>query len=400
MKSLHPSGCTASYTNRKQAQKRTELKILDQHKLEKFDILLVRFPEDENSLKIRESCKSEFSHAVIYLGNGSFIEGVAPTVSLFSYHRYYFKNLDDVCIIRLKDELKPNFDSEQAENFLRSLSFSDYSKRLLYFIEKKSITQNVTDTFFKSKKWIDGIVCTTLITLPYYVGGVDISKKNEPYYSHFGDIEKFDGFEDVTDKVFIDIDKDKIDKNTFDYHTTYDTGTLLEKQSSIVKDLNKYVKSKFQEIKKNLEDYKEVNLSSDDLNFTSWEDIFPILMKTYLTETGQQIDNDLAEIIKDSGYDLLWFEEVHKNKHQFFPFYFFPFLKINNKPDLEFLKNTLSATLKRIEKDEDTVFQNFTLCPCNTFHILLDMYRSFSDLLRSSVNQYNGIIKEYDKLIK
>ena len=57
--------------------------ILNIDKLEQFDIVLVRFPEDETSLSIRKTCNSNYSHAIIYLGNGSFIEGVEPIVSLF-----------------------------------------------------------------------------------------------------------------------------------------------------------------------------------------------------------------------------------------------------------------------------------------------------------------------------
>lgn len=88
--------------------------ILDEKKLEPFDILLVRFPDDETSLKIRETCNSDYSHAIIYLGNGSFIEGVEPIVSLFSCNRYYFPDLDNVKVLRLNDEAKNKLNSRHC----------------------------------------------------------------------------------------------------------------------------------------------------------------------------------------------------------------------------------------------------------------------------------------------
>ncbi len=76
--------------------------ILDVDNLEQFDIVLVRFPENDMSIDIQQACDSNYSHAIIYLGNGSFIEGVEPVVGLFSYHRYYFEDLENVQVLRLK----------------------------------------------------------------------------------------------------------------------------------------------------------------------------------------------------------------------------------------------------------------------------------------------------------
>ena len=365
---------------------------IDITKLEQFDILLVRFPEDENSLKIRETCNSDFSHAIIYLGNGSFIEGVEPIVSLFSYHRYYFPNLENVKVLRLNKDAKPNLNISETEQALRRLAFCNYSRRLLYYILNKNINPDVTQYFFKHKVWRDGIVCTSLITLPYYVGGVDISNRNEPHYAHFGDIENYKDFVDVTSTVFELVDKQHLTIDTFDYFTTYKTGSLLEKQSEIAKELNNFVQDKYRDILKNPENYSDIHIVKEDLGFSNWEDIFPNIMRWYLTETGQNIDSELSTLILSKGYHLLWFEEVHKNKEQFFPLYYHPFTKFN-KDDLKFMSNSLKGTYDRMQINEDNTFSNFSQCPCRTFHILLDMYRSFSDLLRSSINQYNSLIK-------
>lgn len=370
--------------------------ILDVDKLEQFDIVLVRFPEDETSLEIRQACNSNYSHAIIYLGNGSFIEGVEPAVGLFSYHRYYFEDLENVQILRLKEGYKPKLDLNLTENFLRKLSSCDYSRRLLLFMNKRNISNEIIMNFYSKQEWQGGIVCTSLITLPYFIGGLDISKKNEPYYAHFGDIEKYEGFEDVTKVVFKDVSHEELRKDTFNYLTTYETGSLLENQSKITKELNTYVKNKYQDILRNSEKYSDIEIIKENLGFSSWENIFPNIMRWFITDTGQTIDKELSELILSSGYHLLWFEEVHNKKGPFFPVYYHPFTKFKIK-DLEFQRNILQNTYDRMQVNEDNTFQNFSLCPCRTFHILLDMYRSFSDLLRSSIKQYNALIKKLEK---
>jgi len=65
--------------------------IFDPSKLRQFDIVLVRFSEDRLSKTIRRICKSEFSHAIIYLGNNAFVEASQPIVTLFSAQRYFFQ---------------------------------------------------------------------------------------------------------------------------------------------------------------------------------------------------------------------------------------------------------------------------------------------------------------------
>lgn len=365
--------------------------IFDEKKLEPFDILLVRFLDDETSLKIRETCNSKYSHAIIYLGNGSFIEGVEPIVSLFSYHRYYFPDLDNVKVLRLNDEAKLKLNSTETEKALRRLSYCNYSKRLLYYINKRTITDDVIKVFFTNKTWQGGIVCTSLITLPYYAGGIDISMNNEPYYAHFGDIERYDGFVDVTTDTFKQIAIGELNSEMFDYLNAYKTGSLLEKQSDVVKVLNDYVQTKLTDINNHPQKYKDIQIIKENLGFSTWEDIFPNIMRWFLTDTGKNIDNELSNLILEKGYHMLWFEEIHKHKEQFFPFYYHPFTKWK-KDDLEFLRNTLQVTYDRMQASEDATFHNFTLCPCKTFHILLDMYRSFSDLLRSSITQYDALI--------
>lgn len=368
------------------------MQILDINNMEPLDVILVRFPEDEDSLKIREACGSEFSHAMIHIQNGSCIEGVDPVVTLFSYHRYYFDNLDNVRVLRLKGDYKSKLDYKKTEVFIRKLAFCNYSKRLLLYMQRKNISSELIIDFLSNQIWQGGIVCTTLITLPYYIGGLDISLRNEPYYANFNDIENYQGFEDVTTLVFKEVEEKELRKDAFNYLTTYETGSLLEKQSLIAGQLNQYVSRKYRDILSKPELYSDIVIDPINLKFTTWEDIYPNIMRWYMTDTGRTIDNELSNLIITTGYDRLWFEEIHLKKEQYFPLYYRWFDNMQNE-DFEFMINMFQSTLDRLEENEKNVFNNFSLCPCKTFHLLLEMYRSFADSLRTTIDQYRALLK-------
>ncbi|MFC6225639.1 hypothetical protein ACFP2F_20500 [Hymenobacter artigasi] len=376
--------------------------VLNPQELRPFDVLLVRFPNDSTSASIREACKSEFSHAAVYLGNHSFIEGVEPVVLLFSAQRYYFPTLDDVRVIRLKSAYQSSFNAQAAENTLRSLAYCNYSKPLLGRMHRQGIAEEVKQRFLSEHKWTGGVVCSTLVALPYYAGGIDISQKKEPFYVHFGDIEQNVFFEDVTTLVFSQVVQPA---GASDYFACAETGSIQEAQSQAVGQLNKLVARILQELRRDRKLYDTImRIENEDLNFTTWEDIVPLIMRWFLTEKGQQIDEQVYEELVTSGFTTLWFEEVHSHRRLFFPFryfieslaqgpqYFVPVAQYQASRD------ALAIELERNEAAEKASFANFSQAPAKTLHALLDMYRSYSDLLRSSVTQYDGIINEISRL--
>lgn len=367
---------------------------IDISSLQQFDILLVRFPDSEVSMRIRANCNSDYSHAIIYLGGGSFVEGIEPAVTLFSYHRYYFPDLKDVKILRLNDEARKSFDGAATEKALRSLASCNYSTRLLYHINNKSIGQDVIADFFSKKIWRNGIVCTSLITLPYYAGGIDFSSKNEPFYAHFGDIEKNKDFIDVTATSFVQIKEEDLREDAYNYFTTDETGSILEKQAAVVKELNTYVENKYRDILRHPENYSDIRIANENLGFSSWEDIFPNLTRWFLTETGKKIDDELSELILSSKYHLLWFEEIHKYREQFFPLYYWEYMDYKmSRDNVKFQIDSITVTYERIQAEEEKSLKNFVNCPGKTFHILLDMYRSYRDLLTGTLVQYDELLE-------
>ncbi|RKE80764.1 hypothetical protein [Chryseobacterium sp. AG363] len=376
--------------------------LFNRETLQPFDVILVRFPGNAMSKNIREKCRSNYSHAIIYIGDDSFIEGNVPVVALFSTHRYHFKDLENVKVIRLKEEYRSNFDIVKAENFLRGLSYCDYNLRQLAAISDRTIPADVIDLFHSEKRWVSGIVCTSMVTLPYYIGGIDISTNDEPYYAHFGYIENCAFFEDVTDEVFMEIEKDI--PNNFDYLSMCETGSLLEKQSTAVAELNKLVKGIFADLGKNLEEYEKYGVTRASLLFNNWEDVFRILPSLYELEKGRQIDELVYNTIINTGYNTLWFEEVHLHHQTFFPLHHLRTAVANDEVvqsllHYQFHVKTFEKTLERAANNEDILFQNFTVCPCKSNHVLMNMYYCYADILRSTMDQYKAISEEYYALV-
>lgn len=377
--------------------------IFNRNEIKPFDIILLRFPGNRVSEVIRRACKSEYSHAIVYIGNDSFIEGMVPVVTLFSTYRYFFNDLDNLKVLRLKPEYAANFNAQKAENAIRRLAYCNYSDSLLSSIRKHDLNQDHINRFKDEGEWTGGVVCSTMVSIPYYAGGIDISKNDEPYYVDFGKIEASEFFEDVTANALIQKEREPIDQ-MFDYFSMLPTNTILEKQAEVVGELNTFISSLFNELKSEQQLFPELSITDKDLEFTNWEDIYPYIYRWFETPKGQEIDNRVYEAIKASAYTELWFQEVHTKRELYFPFYYLlpredaPKRKIESKKHYEFSIEAFEHALERMSQAENTVFNNFTLCPSKTLHLLLDMYRSWTDLLRSTINEYKGIIKDYEAL--
>ena len=378
--------------------------VFNNEKLAPFDIILVRFPADENSLKVRHQCKSQYSHAIVYIGDDSFIEGVAPIVTLFATHRHYFPNLADIKVLRLKPEYDPLFNIQEAERFIRSIAYCEYSDTLLYRILLKGLHKSVTDRFHEELLWTGGIVCTTLVTLPYFAGGIDISECGEPYYAHFGDIESSPFFFDVTEAVFTELES--IDPEySFDYFSGQQTGAITEANANAAYELNKLVKEIFNDLRDNSKDYFSQAYLTNELLFSNWEDIYSILQKTFNSTKGKEIDEMICQKIIETEFNLLWFKEVHSKPMLFFPVsYFIEDLSnlrpIHRQAHYQLTQFSFINYLEKLDATATEFFKRFRSTPCKTFHILLIMYRSYYESIDVTVNEYKYIANNYDRLIR
>ena len=362
--------------------------------LKPFDTLLVRF-DDDDSKKIRASCNSDYSHAVVYIGNSSFVEGNYPVVTLFSAQRYFFNSLNDVKVIRLKSEFEAQFDVQKAESSIRGLVYRNYEKRLLYLMSKQLLSQDIKDIFLNEYKWTGGIVCTSMVALPYFVGGIDISQTNEPFYVNFGGIERSDYFEDVTQLVFDEVETSAVE-GLYDYLSSFETGSILEKQAVAVGKLNKVVKDIYaKHITGNTTLIQQYGLKASDLQFSTWEGIYPFIMHMFLTQQGKEFDEIVYNELVSSGYLNLWFEEAHSNPDLYFPAYYVNAHKYTQDPisHFEAIKSALIETLERNEANMGSLLFNFLQCPCKTFHAQLAKYAGFIGLLRLSIDNYTVMVQ-------
>ncbi|WP_091163178.1 hypothetical protein [Mucilaginibacter gossypii] len=311
--------------------------------------------------------------------------------------------MDNLKVLRLKPEFIAGFDSTKAEHAIRRLAYCNYSNSLLSSMRKQDLNYEHISRFKDDGQWTGGVVCSTMVSLPYYAGGIDISNNEEPYYVDFGKIESSEYFEDVTADVFVQVEKEP-GENMFDYFSMLPTNTILEKQAEIVGRLNNFVEQLFKEVKAEKDLFPELKITDKDFVFSNWEDIYPYINQWFETEKGQEIDNRIYQEVYSSGYTNLWFDEVHSKRSLYFPFYFIlpredgPKRKIESKKHYELSCESFEHALERMSEAEDALFNNFTICPSKTLHLLLDMYRSWTDLLRSTIREYQSIIKEYDQL--
>lgn len=370
--------------------------------IEPFDIILVRFAEDRLSKIIRKKCNSDFSHAIVYIGNDSFMEGVEPVVTLFSPQRYFFPNLENVKVLRLNDDMKAKFNVEAAEDFIRTLSFCNYSNAILNQILNKNIPTKQTNIFAEQMKWVDGVVCTTMVSLPYYIGGIDLSQTNEPYYVHFNHIENYPFFTDVTANVLQEVAS--VDQaSTFDYFLCTSTGSILEKQRDAVETLNALVETIYKELQSNPQADVEFGIRIDDetMEFISWESVFANIIRWSQTDKGKEIDIKISNAIASTEYNILWQEEMANNPLLFYPLKFYgkeiAGYSLNREPEEYFVytRQSLEVTMLRMAARYRDMMIYYLSCKSETFKLLVTMYRGWFYSLQSTIKEYDEIIQSY-----
>ena len=123
--------------------------IFDLSELRPFDIVIVRFSEDRLSNAIRRLCKSEFSHAIIYLGNNVFVEASQPIRYIAFSPKIFLPDLNNLKVLRLNAQERKSFDEGKAEATLRSLTYCNYSDNLLSYMKEKNVTSEIANRFAK-----------------------------------------------------------------------------------------------------------------------------------------------------------------------------------------------------------------------------------------------------------
>lgn len=137
--------------------------IYDLNLLLPGDVILKRDPGSEISDRVMTSTNSEFSHAMLYLGNSSYID-VGNRVQAKNIQRYVFESPDNTCVLRLKKELWDGDTIYKAIQYARSVVANPYSIRDALNLEAGRVLTYTENTQ----------ICTRLVSKAYQYAGMKI----------------------------------------------------------------------------------------------------------------------------------------------------------------------------------------------------------------------------------
>lgn len=102
--------------------------VYDVQKLKPGDILLERY-DDRLSKFIMRASESNYSHAILYAGNGSCLEATIEMVIASNISRTLFDDPTKVCVLRLNDDIVTPDIIDKAIEFARVVYGTEYTKK-------------------------------------------------------------------------------------------------------------------------------------------------------------------------------------------------------------------------------------------------------------------------------
>lgn len=137
--------------------------IYDLNLLLPGDVILKRDPVCKISDRVMTSTNSEFSHAMLYLGNSSYID-VGRRVQARNLQRYVFESPENTCLLRLKKEFWDGDTIYRVIQYARSVVAEPYSIRDALNLEAGRILTYTDNTQ----------ICTRLVSKAYEYAGLKI----------------------------------------------------------------------------------------------------------------------------------------------------------------------------------------------------------------------------------
>ena len=135
--------------------------IYDMSKLRYGDIILVRFPGDSLSDRVRESTNSEYSHAMLYVDDSSYIEASDRVVAR-NLARLLFDDTSDTCVLRVKEEFLKPYTIDAAIYYARDVVGNPYAAMDALRLEAGRIDNHTSETQ----------ICTRLVAKAYAKSGL------------------------------------------------------------------------------------------------------------------------------------------------------------------------------------------------------------------------------------
>lgn len=142
--------------------------LYDLSRLMPGDIILMRIPGDEISERVMAATQSEFSHAMLYVGDSSYIEASKRVVAR-NPARLLFDSKDDTCVLRIKNEYY-NIDTiEKAIVYVREVVGNPYA-----YADALRMEVGRTDKYSEDMQ-----ICTRLVTKAFAKSGINLVENIE-----------------------------------------------------------------------------------------------------------------------------------------------------------------------------------------------------------------------------
>ena len=242
--------------------------LIDHDGLEAGDIILT---SDNTSISkiVRLSTNSEFSHAILYVGDSSFIHSDANGVHAGNLQRLLFSSDRNVSVLRV------------------NCSYNERSKACVFARSKIGTSYSVKDAInaklkLKKKESENRQFCSRLVVQSYEFAGVPL----------------------VSNPVFC------TPQEICESHKTYELPIVARPAS----EAEMIFATGFDLIKKQAEVTNNILINARRITNKDIQTLEQIL--NYLIQEPMY-DREISKVIKDSGYLTMWEYEVEKNKWRY-----------------------------------------------------------------------------------
>lgn len=243
--------------------------------LEPGDIILERYPEDEQSQKIMKLSESNFSHALLYIGLYNIIEA-GDIVKSHNPQLRLYDSQEDVCVLRIKSKYSTCSLISRVIAYARSLIGTEYS-----IPEAYRIMQHTDKVKCPNRQ-----TCTRLVAQAFKFAGISIV--TNPDYCTPKEIEISPYLEKV-ENIVVSANEEDIELSKH--------SVMPDIQSEIIECLLSKCRELF-------------NKKYDIQTFSQ------LSMAVY--ECPEKID-EIVIAIEESGYLNLWKKDIEKNPQDFDP---------------------------------------------------------------------------------
>lgn len=257
--------------------------ILDLSKMEKGDIILQRFSNNGSEF-VRKLTNSEYSHAMLYVGNSSILHAdLQGGVAAVNAQREGVENADDMVVLRLKEGVP--CDMHQLIQYARRTVGTAYDRR-----EALQIT-----SWRKPDHEIDGATsnrqfCTKYVTMAYDAAGVKLV--NDPTACTPQEILTSDKLERVEGAVRLATPAER---------------RLVEEESEILKYQTEVTEDLLKKVQEATKDYIQAN------------DIQTLAQLLEASFKSSEIDEAIYQICKDHPYMYMLdkYHELHPEEYDY-----------------------------------------------------------------------------------